>query len=404
MIWSMGEGVVIDRRGGAGPVLSASTARRFPSPGDEGASAWLLDAAFVGAVASLHLFLIAITQFHALDAFPLSRQPARADAAITIFVARVLSLLPAVALLRWLQRRYGLFGGDGSVARVAGALAVAAAAEWALFLAGVALADAWLGGDAMAIVPAHPYGLAYRVLVLGVGMLVFAVGAQWRRVRSLELRAAEAEVALRTSELTRLEAQLQPHFLFNALTAVLACRHDPEAVAKVTIGLSEHLRSCLARRPTLAPLGEEIDALEHYLAVQRARFGKQLECRIECSAEARDVPVPPVVIEPLLDNALKHGSRSSPDPLRIVIDGRIEGETLVVTVENSGAWIEPDVDGRTGIGLANLRKRLELLGVPEARLEIGPVAGGVRARLRLPSTLPPIDSTASPAAAGGGAR
>lgn len=385
-------------------MLSASAPRRFPPHGDEAASIRVLDAAFVGAVASLHLFLIAITQFHALDAFPLTRRAPRADVAITIVVVRVLSLFPAIALLRWLHGRFGLVGGLGSVARVAGALAVAAAAEWVLFLGGVAVADRWLGGDTMAVVPAHPYGVLYRMVVLGVGTLVFAVVAQWRRVRALELRAAEAEVALRTSELTRLEAQLQPHFLFNALTAVLACRHDPEAVARVTIGLSEHLRSCLARRPTLAPLGGEIDALEHYLAVQRARFGKQLECRIECSAEARNVSVPPVIIEPLLDNALKHGSRSSTDPLRIVIDGRIEGETLVVTVENSGAWIEPEVDGRTGIGLANLRKRLELLGVPEARLEIGPMAGGVRARLRLPSTLLPTESTASHAAAGGGDR
>jgi len=221
-------------------------------------------------------------------------------------------------------------------------------------------------------------------MVLGVGMLLFALGSQWQRMKSLELRNAEAEAALRTSELQRLEAQLQPHFLFNALTAVLACRHDPEAVAKVTIGLSEHLRFCFSRQGTLEPLSREIDALEHYLAVQRARFGKTLDCRIECTEEAREVLVPPVIIEPLLDNALKHGAITSPAPLRIVVDCRMEGSTLVVTVDNSGTWIEPGADGRHGTGLASLRRRLNLLDFQEASLESGPAVDGVRAILRLP--------------------
>jgi two-component system, LytTR family, sensor kinase len=213
---------------------------------------------------------------------------------------------------------------------------------------------------------------------------LFALGSQWQRMKSLELRNAEAEAALRTSELQRLEAQLQPHFLFNALTAVLACRHDPEAVANVTIGLSEHLRFCLSRQGTLEPLSREIDALEHYLAVQRARFGKTLDCRIECTEEAREVLVPPVIIEPLLDNALKHGAITSPSPLLIVVDCRMEGSALVVTVDNSGTWIEPGADGRHGTGLASLRRRLSLLDFQEASLESGPAVDGVRACLRLP--------------------
>lgn len=98
------------------------------------------------------------------------------------------------------------------------------------------LIDRCRGTDTMPFIPTSLYGISYRVMVLGVGMLVFALGSQWQRVKSLELRTAEAEAALRTSELQRLEAQLHPHFLFNALTAVLACRHDPEAVASVAIG------------------------------------------------------------------------------------------------------------------------------------------------------------------------
>ncbi len=372
-------------------------------PTDDRKAQWLPTVAFFAMVALLHWLFIRVSLSDAVEAFPLVQRRPHSVGLVSTVVPRMAALLPAVALLYFLQRRFGLVGGRGSVVRTAVALLVAATLEWALFLGGVTLVDRWCGTDTMAFIPAHAYGIGYRVMVLGVGMLLFALGTQWRRVKSLELRTAEAEAALRTSELTRLEAQLQPHFLFNALTAVLACRHDPEAVATVTIGLSEHLRACLSRQGALAPLSREIDALEHYLAVQRARFGRRLDCRIECTPEARGATVPPVIVEPLLDNALKHGAATSADPLRISVDCRTEGGTLVVTVDNSGEWIEPGSNGRRGTGLANLRKRLDLLDVQDASLESGPVAGGVRATLTLPlAALAARAGSIDPVATGGG--
>ena len=345
---------------------------------------WLLAAAFLVVVGLIHALFIGVALFQSVAAIPIAHQSPDKVGMIATAAIRMVTLLPAVALLRVLDQRFGIIGERGSAFRVLGSLVVASTVEWWLFLAGVRLVDWCRGADAMAVVPTSPYGISYRVMVLGVGMLVYALGSQWRRMKSLELRTAEAEAALRTSELQRLEAQLQPHFLFNALTAVLACRHDPEAVANVTIGLSEHLRFCLSRQGVLEPLSREIDALEHYLAVQRARFGKALNCRIECTEEARGVLVPPVIVEPLLDNALKHGAITSPAPLRIVVDCRMEGSTLVVTVDNSGTWIEPGADGRHGTGLASLRRRLSLLDFQEASLESGPAGDAVRAILRLP--------------------
>jgi hypothetical protein len=343
-----------------------------------------LAAAFLVVVGLLHALLLGVALFQSVAAIPIAHQSPDKVGIIATAAIRMVTLLPAVALLRVLDQRYGLVGDRGSAFRVLGALVVAGTVEWWLFLAGVRLVDWCRGADVMTIIPTSPYGISYRVMVLGGGMLLYALGSQWQRMKSLELRTAEAEAALRTSELQRLEAQLQPHFLFNALTAVLACRHDPEAVANVTIGLSEHLRFCLSRQGVLEPLSREIDALEHYLAVQRARFGKALDCRIECTEEAREALVPPVIVEPLLDNALKHGAITSPAPLRIVVDCRMEGSTLVVTVDNSGTWIEPGADGRHGTGLASLRRRLSLLDFQEASLESGPAGNGVRACLRLP--------------------
>lgn len=362
----------------------SSSPRSFPLRGSDETFFWLLAAAFLVVVGLLHALLLGVALFQSVAAIPIAHQSPDKVGIIATAAIRMVTLLPAVALLRVLDQRFGLVGERGSAFRVLGALVVAGTVEWWLFLAGVRLVDWCRGADAMTIIPTSPYGISYRVVVLGGGMLVYALGSQWQRMKSLELRTAEAEAALRTSELQRLEAQLQPHFLFNALTAVLACRHDPEAVANVTIGLSEHLRFCLSRQGVLEPLSREIDALEHYLAVQRARFGKALDCRIECTEEAREALVPPVIVEPLLDNALKHGAITSPAPLRIVVDCRMEGSTLVVTVDNSGTWIEPGADGRHGTGLASLRRRLNLLDFQEASLESGPAGDGVRAILRLP--------------------
>ena len=365
---------------------------------------WLLAAAFLVFAGLVHALFIGVALFQSVAAIPIALQSPDKVGMIATAVIRMVTLLPSVALLRVLDQRFGLVGQRGSAFRVLGAIVVVSILEWWLFLAGVRLVDWCRSADVMAIVPTYPFGISYRVAVLGVGMLVYALGSQWQRMKSLELRTAEAEAALRTSELQRLEAQLQPHFLFNALTAVLACRHDPEAVAKVTIGLSEHLRFCLSRQGTLEPLSREIDALEHYLAVQRARFGKALDCRIECTEEAREALVPPVIVEPLLDNALKHGAITSPAPLRIVVDCRMEGSTLVVTVDNSGTWIEPGADGRHGTGLASLRRRLDLLDLREASLESGPAVDGVRAILRLPLARTRFEAKQSRTPALGGER
>ena len=384
--------------------LPSSTFKSLPPRGTDENFFWLLAAAFLVVVGLVHALFIGVALFQSVAAIPIAHQSPDKVGIIATAAIRMVTLLPAVALLRVLDQRFELIGERGSAFRVLGALVVAGTVEWWLFLAGVRLVDWCRGADAMAVVPTSPYGISYRVMVLGVGMLLFALGSQWQRMKSLELRTAEAEAALRTSELQRLEAQLQPHFLFNALTAVLACRHDPEAVANVTIGLSEHLRFCLSRQGVIEPLSREIDALEHYLAVQRARFGKALDCRIECTEEAREALVPPVIVEPLLDNALKHGAITSPAPLRIVVDCRMEGSTLVVTVDNSGTWIEPGADGRHGTGLASLRRRLDLLDFREASLESGPAVDGVRAILRLPLARTRFEAKQSRTPALGGER
>ena len=152
-----------------------------------------------------------------------------------------------------------------------------------------------------------------------------------------ELRATQAEVALRESELARLSQHVEPHFLFNALSAVLACRHEPDAVEAVTASLSEYLRFCLARGKDLEPLAHELDATEQLLSVHEARFEEDLRCSVGASPAARRIAVPPMVVAPLLDNALKFARQTSEPPWEISVTARMTDDRLILTVANSGS-------------------------------------------------------------------
>ncbi|MFN9197550.1 MAG: sensor histidine kinase [Planctomycetaceae bacterium] len=342
---------------------------------------WLAQLLFWGVVGLTHGFVLV----------PYLRPEAIVSEAWLVVIVRVVTgflvstglstVYRYLAQQTWPQRRL--------LARGVLVLFLAAFLEYLLFQGGLLLLVASHGPlSSHSYFPGMPLTVFHRIDILTVWSLLFIAFFQAERTKSAELRAAEAESILRTSELHRLEAQLQPHFLFNALTAILACRHNPDAVARVTSGLSEHLRYCLGRQGLLEPLGREIDALEQYLHVQRARFGPNLDCTIACTREAREVPIPPMLVAPLLDNALKHGPVSSPQPLRITVDCRVVAGMLQVSVTNTGDWIEPGSRGRIGTGLANLRRRLKLYHLEQAILTCETTSAGVQVRVTLPlSTL-----------------
>jgi len=201
---------------------------------------------------------------------------------------------------------------------------------------------------------------------------------------ALKLEAAEAKLATRSSELQHLQSQLNPHFLFNTL-ALLQNRIGPASPGQEVIQmLSEHLRYSLAQSRPLEPLGRELDALESYLEIQRARFAGQLDCYIEASPAASMVLVPPMLVQPLLENAFKFGPRSSGMPLHVAVTASVQGGGLVIDVTNSGRWVCPGGADSTGTGLANLRRRMFLLLGESTTLKIVKNPDTVRVELRLP--------------------
>jgi len=199
-------------------------------------------------------------------------------------------------------------------------------------------------------------------------------------------RAALAEAAARHNELRHLEAQMNPHFLFNALNCVVAASRDHVAVERVTQDLADYLRFSLAPSLPLEPLSREIDALEKYLSVQQSRFGADLVCRISCEPEARSVMVPPMMIQPLLENAFHYGPQSSPMPLNVSVEASVCDGQLAVIVANSGSWVPPDPARSIGSGIQTLRKRLGLLLGPAATVDVVREQGWVKIVIRLPDT------------------
>lgn len=202
--------------------------------------------------------------------------------------------------------------------------------------------------------------------------------------QALKLEAADARLATRSSELKQLQSQLNPHFLFNALTLVQN-KIDPASPGQEVVQmLSDYLRYSLVTSKPLEPLGRELDALESYLELQRARFVGNLDCFIEASPAALHVLVLPMLVQPLLENAFKFGPRTSAMPMRIEVTAALENDMLQVAVANSGCWVPPGSDNSLGSGLANLRRRLFLLLGEAATLEVLEKPEAVVVIIRIP--------------------
>jgi len=205
-------------------------------------------------------------------------------------------------------------------------------------------------------------------------------------IKSLMLHAA-IEREFQQSELKLLRSQVNPHFLFNALATIMAVRKDEEMVSQVAQSLADYLRFSLAQESQdqfLHPLGQELAALENYLRVEKIRFQERLETRIEVSEQACAAHVPTALIQPLLENAFKYGQKTSPPPLCIAIEARLSEGRLLLMVENTGRWVEPHGSESTGLGIANLRKRLHLLYGDQAQLTLDCTATAVRAHVSIP--------------------
>jgi len=204
-----------------------------------------------------------------------------------------------------------------------------------------------------------------------------------------ELRLTLVESEKRGAELKLLRAQMNPHFLFNSLTCIEAGlgRQLPNVRGMVQ-ALADYLHYSLTHRnDELVPMGEEYDALMGYLALERARLDGKLNIDGQIDDEARKALVPGIILQPLVENAVKYGRETSPSPLQLRLHVLRSGPELQIEVSNSGRWIEIDKNHRTGggVGLENLQRRLALLYPGQHRIEITRKEDSVSVRICIPA-------------------
>ena len=255
--------------------------------------------------------------------------------------------------------------------------------------------------------PAMGIGLRYVMAVqdwLPISMLLYwmtlvagyALEGQ-RRERAQALRTTELEGQLARSELAVLRAQLHPHFLFNALnTAVSLVRaNQPDDGVRVLTHLGELLRQLVHGVEQEVTLREELATLESYLEIERARFGARLAIDVAIPEELYEAYVPALVLQPLVENALRHGVGARDAPGRVTIDAHAGGEVLSLCVRDDGPGLSPAAASapRSGVGLANTRARLaRLYGDVSSLVLRNAAGGGAEAIVTLPLRYSPLAS------------
>lgn len=206
----------------------------------------------------------------------------------------------------------------------------------------------------------------------------------YERYRERAIEAAQLEKSLADARLHTLELQIQPHFLFNTMNAISALvrnRRNDEAVTMMA-GLSDLLRYTLdhAGKPEVA-LEEELAVLRRYLEIQQSRFPDRLSFDIEVSPDARRGAIPTLLLQPLAENAVRHGIALSASPGVVHVRAYRSGGRLQIEVFNSGVL---HTRSDHGIGLRNTRERLQVLYGDEGRLDLANADGGVLASLSIP--------------------
>ena len=231
-------------------------------------------------------------------------------------------------------------------------------------------------------------------LVLGVLMASGSAYGAWRRARQLDLRESRLEAALARAQLDALRLEIQPHFLFNTLNSVAALirlkEHDN--ALRMLIGLSDLLRAAVDQpKNHLVALDAELDFVRRYVDLQRVRFADRLDVRYEIAEDCAGLAVPTFLLQPLVENALRHGAAPRPGMCHLEIGASTDSGRLRLWVTDDGVGLprDFDLDRHAGTGLSNTRSRLAQLYGAAATFEVraGRAAGTI-VEIAFPASTP----------------
>jgi two-component system sensor histidine kinase AlgZ len=228
------------------------------------------------------------------------------------------------------------------------------------------------------------YGLGFLVYLLSVAAHYVILAME--DSSKAEGRALETSVFAREAELKALKAQVNPHFLFNSLNSVSALTSvDPAKAREMCILLAEFLRMTLGLgEKTSVPLSEELSLLHRYLAIEKVRFGARLEMQEEIQEESKSIQLPPLLLQPLVENAVTHGIANLPDGGMLRLSGQSRNGRTSLAIENT---FDPESTPtrKGGLGLKNVRDRLEARYGKEANMRVSAENGKFRVELSFPS-------------------
>lgn len=231
---------------------------------------------------------------------------------------------------------------------------------------------------------------ATDILVFTMLLVVGRTAAVSDRARRSALRESKLEAELARANLQALRLEIQPHFLFNTLNSIAALirLHANDKALDMLLGLGALMRATIDRPPDqLTTLATEVDFVQRYLDLQGARFGDRLEVRLAVEPDALALLVPSFLIQPLVENALRHGIARRPGPAVLEVTAAIVDGVLRLDVADDGAGLMPgfSLERHAGTGLRNISNRLQQLYGSRARFSIEPrLAGGTRVSVVLP--------------------
>jgi two-component system, LytTR family, sensor kinase len=336
--------------------------------------------------------------FEATQTVVAMRAAAMHHAWTALFFAVLLSWVPwavAAPLVLWLAGKYPLFHGTSIGAWLRHAEAwIAIEVGGALWNAGI---ENWL----------NPYvpdmsspgfwalwkqkvstGAASTVVLYGVILLVGWMLESRAKLAWQQVQASRLSEQLARAQLSALRQQIEPHFLFNTLNTIagLVREGQNDSAVGMIAGLSELLRRTLqtTERQQVA-LGEEVEIAEKYLEIEKARFAERLHVSVNVTGELARARVPSLLLQPIVENAVKHGIAKRVEGGAIEISAERVNGTLMLSVRNDGPGFPEGWErAGTGIGLQNVRERLKSLYGEDGELQVGNAEGGARVVVRIP--------------------
>jgi two-component system LytT family sensor kinase len=371
-----------------GSVLTATTsARSPPAPARSLALAprsGLRDATVI--LAAWTVVALLSTGFSALNRL-YSNQPPEWERALALNLLSFELCSPSTFVFVWAVRRWPLGAGRWRyVPLYLAAIPVLVVIKYAIYLP---IRQWWFPTPALQIKQHLIESFFYEGFMLAMVVGVVHAVEYQRSLREGQMRASQLENHLSKARLEILRNELQPHFLFNALHSISTLMHrNVEAADEMLAQLGDLLRLSLERKSVQeAPLREELSVLEPYLNILRIRFGDRLSIGLDVDPSLLETTVPLFILQPLVENAIRHGIDRRAGAGRIDIRARAAGDSIEISVADDGAGLSEN-GIREGIGLSNIRQRLEqLYGTRGAIALKGNPESGTEVAIRIPRRL-----------------